>query len=81
MKSAGKGLRAGQRANSWLRDILTGRAFFRHDSHGDDSARELEELRRENREDAAARQEALKDLQDAIERLGRNQGGGRPGNA
>ena len=39
------GIETGQRMNTWLRDMLTGRFLFRHNSYSDDAAREMEKAR------------------------------------
>ena len=67
-----RGLDAGQRANTRLRDILTGRFFLSHNSHGDDAARQLEALRDELKNGSRDQEQSWDELARAISRLNAN---------
>ena len=67
-------VRLGREANTRARDLATGRAFLRHDSHSDDSARQLQRHREEERQ---GRAEQLKLLERIARTLERREGGER----
>ena len=65
---------SGRETNTRTQNLLTGRAFFKHGSHSDDSARLLEKYREENR---LERKECLSALERMAAALEKRQGEGR----
>ena len=67
-------VQSGRETNTRTRDILTGRAFLKHGSHSDDSARLLEQYREEDR---LERKEYLSALERIAAALEKRQGEGK----
>ena len=62
-------MKTGQRINTALSDILTGRFLFRHHSRADDAARELEKSRAQDQANRASELEAMDRFNRTLERL------------
>ena len=62
-------MKTGQRINTALLDILTGRFLFRHHSRADDAARELEKSRAQNRANRTNELAAIDRFNRVLERL------------
>ena len=61
-------VRLGREANTRARDLATGRAFLRHGSHSDDSARQLQRHREEEKQGQAEQLELLERIARTLER-------------
>ena len=71
LKLIATGVRSGQDLNTGMRDIVTGRALFRHASKSDDAARQFEKSRTEDRSSRNEEREALDRLINVLERIDR----------
>ena len=67
-------VKMGREANTRARDLATGRAFLRHGSHSDDSARQLQRHREEKKR---GRAEQLELLERIARKLEQREGGKR----
>ena len=71
LKLIATGVRSGQSFNTGMRDIVTGRALFRHASESDDEARQFEKFGTEDRSSWNEQQEAVDRLINVLERIDR----------
>ena len=61
-------VQSGREINTRTRDLLTGKAFLRHGSHSDDSARLLEKYRKEDQQERTESLNALERMAAALEK-------------
>ena len=71
LKLIATGVRSGQSFNTGMRDIVTGRALFRHASKSDDAARQFEKSRTEDRSSRNEEREAADRLINVLEKIDR----------
>ena len=71
LKFIAAGIRSGQDLNTGMRDIVTGRALFRHASKSDDAARQIEKSRTEDHSSRNEEREAAERLTNVLEKIDR----------